>query len=117
MCQALGPFTSSMQSATFQQKAPHHLFHSPASPHMALSSEAHALSIGTALGTKTCTQLVRGRMQKHGWNYLLLTIGGGTQQQRREEWKDNTSKHITPYTSQTLPIPGHREQPIHNHVP
>lgn len=41
---------------------------------MALSDEAHTLSIGTALGTKICIQLVRGWMQKHGWNYLLLTI-------------------------------------------
>lgn len=63
---------------------------------MAAGGEAQAPSTGTALGTKICIQLVRGQMQKHGWNYLLLTIGGGTQQQRREEWKDNTSKDITP---------------------
>jgi len=41
-------------------------------------------------------------MQKHIWNHLLLTIGGDSQQQRREEWKDNTSKDITPHTSQPL---------------
>lgn len=65
-------------------------------------------SARTASDTKTHTQLVRGWAQKHGCDYLLLTMQGETQQQKREEWKDNTSKAIKPHTGQTLPTPGNR---------
>lgn len=49
----------------------------------------------SALGTRICPWLVRGQGQTHSWNYLPLTVRGGTQQQRKEEWIGNTSKDIT----------------------
>lgn len=67
--------------------------------------ESHSRGTGAALGTRICSQLARGRRQTHGWNYLLLTMSGGTQQQRKEEWTGNTSKDITPKTGQTVPTP------------